>query len=169
MGARNFMKTLEVVDPAQAGRRSRTSSIPRLGLHSFNCSGLDSQRHFVREKVVRDAHFVPIGVAGEGEQRGLLRLPAEPPDALAPRGDVHDAGGAPADAVAVAVVRVFQREDRLVGDRLDQSRAEQRYRRAPRNHVGLRWNLHLAAVRRGREQVVQRPAVQCVNLPSSSR
>ena len=158
-------EVLEIVDAAHPGSPVAHIFDPALRTAQLQAFGIDSQRYFVREQVVGDPHFIPIGVAGKRQQRSVLRLPAEPPDALAPRNDVDDASGPPAYAIAVAVVRVFQRENRLVGNRLHQSRAEERYRRAPRNHIRFRRNLHLAAVRRRREQVVQRAAVQCVELP----
>ena len=135
------MKISNLSIPRRPVTRSRTSSIPRLGLHRFICSGLTPKRHFVGEEVVGDAHFISIGVAGEAEQSGLLRLPAEPADALASRGHIDDPGSAAADAVAVTVVRVFQGEDRLVGDRLDEPGAEERDGSAPGNHVRLGRNL----------------------------
>ena len=85
-----------------------------------------AEREFLREEIVGDPHLVAIGVAAEGEQRGLLRLPAEASDPALAGGDVDDDRGTSADAVAVAVERIFERQQRVVGNRLDQSGAEER-------------------------------------------
>ena len=79
------MKFSKLSIPRIPVRRLRTSSIPRFGLHSFKRSASIPKRYFVREQIVRNAHFIPIGVAGKRQQRSVLRLPTEPPDALPPR------------------------------------------------------------------------------------
>ena len=89
----------------------------------------DAAERLDREHVVGDAHLVGIGVAREGQQRGDLRLPAEPADPALSGRHVGDDRRPAADAVAIAIERILERQQRLVGDRFDQSRAEQRDRR----------------------------------------
>ena len=66
------------------------------------------------KQIVRDAHLVAVGVGAKREQRRVLRFPAEPSNALS-RFDVDDPRSPPAHAVAVAVRRVLQRDERRVG------------------------------------------------------
>ena len=63
-----------------------------------------AERELGREQVVGDPHLVAIGVGAEGQQRRVLRLPAEAADAALAGAAVGDDGGAAADAVAVAIV-----------------------------------------------------------------
>ena len=130
--------------------RSRACEIPPSG---------SSGKH-----VVGDPHLVGVGVAREGQQRGDLRLPSEPADAALAGGHVGDDGRAAADAVAIAIERIFEREQRLVGNRFDQSRAEQRDRHPPRDDVDLRRHHRLAPVIRDREHLEQRREADDVKL-----
>ncbi len=116
----------------------------------------DPEGELLRKQIVGDPHLVAVGVAGEGEQRRLLRLPSEPSDAAPAGGDVGDDRGATADAVAIAVAGIVERHDRLVGDRFDEPRAKQRDRHAARDDVGLRRNDRLAGVSGNREDLKQR-------------
>ena len=67
----------------------------------------------------------------------MLRLPAEAADAALARAAIGDDGGASADAVAVAIVGIGQREDRVVGDGLDEPGAEHRNRDPADDDVGV--------------------------------
>ena len=78
-------------------------------------------------------------VAGERlrallEHRRLARLPAEAAEHQRLVLDRPDAIGAPGDAVAIAIVGVLVRADRLGRDRLDQSEADHLRRHARRDH-----------------------------------
>ena len=52
--------------------------------------------------------------------------------------------------------RILERQQRLVGNRFDEAGAEQRDRRAPRDHVRVVRNDRLAGVGRDREHLEQR-------------
>ena len=117
----------------------------------------DPECELLRKQIVGDAHLVAVGVAGEGEQRRLLRLPSSAfVRRRRPGRDVGDDRGATADAVAVAVAGIVERHDRFVGDRFDKPRTKQRDRHAARDDVGLRRNDRLAGVSRNREDLKQR-------------
>ena len=75
---------------------------------------------------VRESHLRAGGIAAEGEHGRDLRLPAEAPDAQRARGvlDQVDAVGAAGDAVAVGVIRVLERDQRCIGNRLDEAERE---------------------------------------------
>jgi hypothetical protein len=64
------------------------------------------------------------------EDRRLVGLPAEAPDLERALGPVGDAPRATGDAVAVQVIGILAREDRRVGDRLEQPHARDRGREA---------------------------------------
>ena len=72
------------------------------------------------------------------------------------RGDVGDDRGTAADAVAVAVVGVVERQQHFVGNRFDEAGAKQRNWHAPRDHIRLRWDDRLTGVGRNREGLKQR-------------
>ena len=73
----------------------------------------DAAARFVGEYIVGDTHLIRIGVAGKGQQGGDLRLPAEPADAPLAGGLVDDHRGTAADAVAIAIERILERQQRL--------------------------------------------------------
>ncbi len=134
--------------------------------------GVDADGELGREQIVGDAHLVAIGIGAEGQQRGVLRFPAEAADAPIAGAEVGDDGGAAADAVAVAVAGILEREQRVVVDGLDEPGAEQRDRHAPGDDVGFGRNHRLAAVAGDREQVEQRLARRrraASNSPVGSR
>src|SRR6185436_12762120 len=64
------------------------------------------------------------------EDRRLVGLPAEAPDLERALGPVGDGPRATGDAVAVQVIGILAREDRRVGDRLEQPNARDRGREA---------------------------------------
>jgi hypothetical protein len=115
---------LEIVDAAPA--RAAIGVILGVGdrVALLHLLFRDPEGELLRKQIVGDPHFVAVGVAGEGEQRRLLGLPSEPPDAALPGGDIGDDRGAAADAVAVTVAGIVERHDRLVGDRFDKPRAK---------------------------------------------
>ena len=82
----------------------------------------DAERELVGKEIVGDPHLVAIRVGAEREQRRMLRLPAEPADAAVAGCDIDDDRGAPAHAVAIAIVRIVERQQRLVGNRFDEAR-----------------------------------------------
>ena len=108
------------------------------------------------KKVVGDAHLVSVGVGAEGEQRRMLRFPPETPDAPFAGSDIDDDRGAAAHAVAVAVDRIFQCTQRIVGDGFDQTGTEEGNRHTPSEHVCIRRHDRLAGVAGHREQMEQR-------------
>ena len=154
----------EVVDRALAGARV-DQVFGVLDQIAFAQPRLrDPAERLEGKHVVGDPHLVRVGVAREGQQRGDLRLPSKPADAALSRGHVGDDGRPAADAVAIAIERILEREQRLVGDRFDQSRAEQRDRHPPRDHVDLRRHHRLAPVVRDREHLEQRGEADDVKL-----
>ena len=84
--------------------------------------GVAIGRVFPGEQPARDAHFVEVSVAGEGEECGLLGFPAEPPDTLLPTGDILHQGGAAGDSIRLAACGVLQ--NGAVRNRLDQAEPE---------------------------------------------
>ena len=127
-------------------------------------------------RVVGDAHLVAIGVGAERQQRRVLRLPAEPADAARRRSPrrstiaarpltpsrLRSNGSSSASSVSSGIAST-------------RPGAEQRDRRAPRDHVHVVGHLRLAAVRRDREHVDQRVAaprfrpLELRRLPRGSR
>ena len=142
-----------------AARRVRRSG-PIFGiLHriaQLHLGSRDPLRQLLREQFVRDAHLVAVRVTAEGSQRRVLRLPAESADTRLPGPDVRHDRGRAADAVAIAIVGIRERQDRVVGNRLDETGAERRNGNTPDDDVGFGRNARLAVVRRCREQLKQR-------------
>ena len=173
IGASSLMNDGEVVDVSPArdadrlclrGRRSRSHSLSRLGR--------DAEGELEREDVVGNPHLVAVRVAGEGEERRDLRLPAKPADAAFARRRVDDDRRPAGAAVAVAIERVGQRQQRLVGNRFDQARAKERNRHAPRDDVGVGRQRPADTHGSGRENVwnsVSPDASSARNVPSGSR
>ncbi len=131
--------------------------------------GWDPERAFLREQIVGDPHLVAIRVGAEGDERGVLRLPPEPSDAALARCDVDNERGTSADAVAVAIVGVFERQQSLVGNRLDQPGAEERNGHAPREDIGVVGQHRLTPVARNREHVKKRVAGGVERLELAAR
>ena len=152
------MKLAKLSMPRRRVRGSGMSSVSGIGSQTLHPRRVDADGELVAEQIVRDPHLVAIGVGAEGEQRGVLRLPAEAADAAIAGAALGDDGGASADAVAVAIVGIGQRQDRVVGDRLDQAGAEHRDRDPADDDVGVGRDHRLAAVAGQREQVDQRLA-----------
>ena len=75
------MKLAKLSMPRRRVRGSATSSGSGIGSHSRIRAVVDADGELGGEEVVGDAHLVAIGIGAEGQQRGVLRLPAEPPDA----------------------------------------------------------------------------------------
>ena len=146
----------EIVDAAPACPAIRL--ILRIGnrVAQLHLLRRDPEGELLRKQVVGDPHLVPVGVGAERQQRRVLRLPSEPSDAAPAGGDVGDDRGATADAVAIAIAGIVERQQRLVGDRFDEPRAKQRDRHAARDDVRLRRNDRLARVRGNREDLEQR-------------
>ena len=86
----------------------------------------------------------------------MLRLPPEAADADAAGRDVGDPGRASADAVAVAIGRIFEGEQLIVRNGLDEPGSEQRNRDPAREHRRLVGHDGLAAMSRDREQLEER-------------
>jgi hypothetical protein len=117
-----------------------------------------AEGEFLREEIVGDPHFIAVGVAGEREQRRLLRFPSKPADAAFTGRNVGDNRGASDDAVPVAIERVLARQQRVIRNRLDQAGAKQRDRRAARDDIHVGGHHRLAGMLRHRKQVHQRVA-----------
>src|SRR2546422_3727635 len=115
----------------------------------------DPKSELTRKQIVGDAHLVPVRVGAEGKQRGVLCLPSEAADATVAGRYVGDDRRPAADPVAVAIERIFERQERLVGDGFDEARAKKRDRRAMRHDCDIGGHDRLTAVRRHREQVHQ--------------
>ena len=134
-------EALEVVDAAPPRARvARCLRDRACGSQRRICSAVTPNASSCGKQIVGDAHLVAIGVGAERQQRGVLRLPAEAADAPLAGRDVGDDGRAAADAVAVAVERILEREQRVVGDGFDQAGAEERNRHAARDDVGVGGN-----------------------------
>src|SRR5215510_7600244 len=88
----------------------------------------------------------------------MLRRPTEAAHAPLPGGAVDDDRGAPSDAVTVAVDGIFEGEQRLVGNRFDQTGAEERNRHAPRDDRRVGRNHRLTGVAGHREKMKERLA-----------
>ncbi len=116
----------------------------------------------VREQFVGDAHLVPIRVSAEGAQCRVLRFPAKPADPHPAGADVDDARGAAADAVGVAIVGIFERQQRLIADGFHESSAEYGNRHPARDDVGFGRHHRLTGVRRRREQVEERVELRAI-------
>ena len=142
--------------PRRPVRGSRRSSGSGNGSQTPHLAVRHAERRLDGEQVVGDPHLVAVRVGAERQQRRVLCLPAEPADAARAGGEVGDDAGAAADAIPIPVERILQREQRVVGNRLDQAGAEQRNRRPPRDHVHVVRHLRLTAVRRNREHVNER-------------
>ena len=132
------MKLAKLSMPRRPVRGSRMSSGSGIGSQTRIRSAETPYGELVREEVVGDAHLVAVGVGAEREQRRVLRLPSEAADAPLAGGDVDDDGRAAADAVAVAIDRILEREQRLVRNRLDEPGAEERDRHAARERSSRR-------------------------------
>ncbi len=115
---------LEVVDAATT--RDRIAHVFRIGpqVAAPDLFLAHAEREFLREEIVGDPHFIAVGVAGERQQRRLLRLPSEAADAAFAGRHVGDDRGASDDAVAVAIERVFECEQRFVRESPRSSRRQ---------------------------------------------
>jgi hypothetical protein len=103
--------------------------------------GIAAWRRLEREQRVGQAHLVARGVGREVAHDGNLRLPAEAPCTERPRrvGErVHEVHTT-RDAVGVGVVRIGERDERRIGNRLDQSEGEHARSHAVAHMVGDRW------------------------------
>ena len=96
------------------------------------------RRVLVGEERGRDAHLVEEGVAGEGEDRADLALPAEPADPRLTAEDIdHDVG--PAGRLGGEdLLELGELLEGLIGHGVDQAEAEQRGGPALGHDVGLR-------------------------------
>ena len=141
-----FHERFEVVDPAPPCSPIRL--VFRIGdpVAQLHLLRRDAECELVRKEIVRNPHLVPVGVGAERQERRVLGLPPEPSDAAPARGDVGDDGRSPADAVAVAIAGIVEREQRFVGDRFDEARAKQRDGHASGDHVRLWRNDRLTRV-----------------------
>jgi hypothetical protein len=99
----------------------------------------------------------------------VLRLPSESSDAPFAGCDIDDHGRAAADAVAIAIDRIFEREQRLVRNRLDKAGTEQRNRYASRKHRGVGGDLRLVRVAGHIEQVERFARIGATNSPRGPR
>ena len=86
----------------------------------------------------------------------MLRLPAEPADPRLACSDVGEAGGASAHAVAVAIERILQRNEGVVGNGFDETGAEEGNRRPAREDRRRVRHDRLTRVPRHREEVKER-------------
>ena len=77
---------------------------------------------------------------------------------------VDDDCGPAADAIAIAIERILKRNQGLVGDRFDETGAEQRDGRAPGDYVRLGWNDGLTPMIRQREHLEERRPADNVKL-----
>ena len=145
----------EVVDATAPGLRVGDVLGIRNRIAQPHAGLVDADGHLRREEVVGDAHLVAIGIGPEGQQRGVLGLPPEAADALGAGRAIGDERGPSADAVAPARLRVGQRQQGGVVDRLDQAGAEERNRHSADDDVGLDGNRRLTGVTWHREQVEQ--------------
>ena len=122
-------------------RRSRVAPVLRdreAGRSGASAPSETPKADSSREEVVGDAHLVAIGVGTKGQQRRVLRLPAESPDAPRPGGDVDDHIAArPLTPSRLRSSGILQRQQRVVGNGLDQPGAEQRNGRPPRDDVDV--------------------------------
>ncbi len=107
-------------------------------------------------EVVGDAHFIPIGVSAERQQRRVLRFPSEPTDSPLARPEVAHHRRAAAHTVSIAIVRILEGKQRLVRDRLDQAGPEHGDRHAAHDDRRIRGNHRLAGVSWNREEMKER-------------
>ena len=146
----------EVVDPAPA--RLWIDDVFGIGnaIARLHPIGGDAERQLVREEIVRNAHLVAVRVGTEGEQGGVLPFPPEPSDARLAGREIDDARRPAADAVAIAVGRILERQELIVADRLDEAGAKEWNRNPPREDRRIIGQARLAAVAGHREQLEQR-------------
>ncbi len=97
---------------------------------------------FFREDAASDAHFVEIGVGGEGEESGLLGFPAEAADAGLIADGIEDGGEFAADPVGGETLGIA--DDGGVRDGFDEAEAEERGGLAVGDDVGVEGDDFLA-------------------------
>ena len=110
-----------------------------------------------------------VGITAERKQRSVLRLPTKPPDPPFTRPHVDDKSRAAADAVAISIVRIFERDQRVVEDRLDEPCAEKGNGHAAGDDVGVGRHDGLARMRRQRKEMKERFARCVERLEFTSR
>jgi hypothetical protein len=105
---------------------SRRSSGSGKGSHERICAEENAERGFLRKQVVGNTHLVAVGVGAERQQRRVLGLPSKSSHAALSRGDIDDDRGAAADAIAIAIDGILQRQQCLVWDSLRRDRRRTR-------------------------------------------
>ena len=155
------MNDVEVVDAAAARRRIDTILGIGKRIAAPVLLGGQADAELLAEEIVGDAHLVAIGVGAEREQRGVLPLPSEPADAaISPWSTSRTIAARPLMPSPIAIVGIGKRQDRFIGNGLDESGAKERNRNTARDDRRFRRNLHLAAVRGRGEQLEERLAVR---------
>ena len=145
-GREKAHEALEVIDAAAAREWVAHVLGIRPRVAEAHLIRADPKSEFTRKQIVGDAHLVPVRVGAEGKQRGVLRLPSEAADTTVAGRHVGDDRRPAADPVAVAIERILERQERLVGDGFDEARAKERNRRAMRHDCDIGGHDRLAAV-----------------------
>jgi hypothetical protein len=166
-GSQKLHEAREVVDAAPT--RPWVANVFGVGkrIAQPHLFGRHGERAFVRKDVVGNPHLVAIRVCAKRDQRGVLRLPTESADTSLTAFDVGDDGGPAAHTVAVAIERVFERKQRVVGNGFHQPRAEQRNRHPPREYSRIDRQHRLTPMTRNGKHMKERVpgSVERLELP----
>ena len=151
------MKLAKLSMPRRPVRGSRDVLGLRKRIADSHAIRRDADGELLREEIVGDPHLVAIGVGAEREERRVLRLPAEAADAPLAGRDVGHERRPAADAVAIAIEGILEREQCA-------SSGIASTRPAPKSGIGTRRAMIVAsggmsgwhAVPRNREQMEER-------------